>query len=172
VTVRVRDSVSVANGGGISSRVQASAVGKGGNIDINAATLSLTDGAQLTTRTASASDTQPAGQGDAGNVNINVTGAINIAGKRDTGIFSYRGTETVGNGGNITIDAGSLSLRDGARLSTETYGQGNAGTIKVNAAAIVTISGKSSNLNSGLFVNSQSTTGTAGDIIVTSPRVT
>jgi large exoprotein involved in heme utilization and adhesion len=172
VTVRVRDSVSVANGGGISSRVQASAVGKGGNIDINAATLTLTDGAQLTTRTASASDTQPAGQGDSGNVNINVTGAINIAGKRDTGIFSYRGTETVGNGGNITIDAGSLSLRDGARLSTETYGQGNAGTIKVNAADFVTISGNSSNLNSALFVFSKSTTGTAGDIIVTSPRVT
>jgi large exoprotein involved in heme utilization and adhesion len=119
-----------------------------------------------------ASDTQPAGQGDAGNVNINVTGAIDIAGERDTGIFSYLGTGTVGNGGNITIDAGSLSLRDGARLSTETYGQGNAGTIKVNAADFVTISGNSSNLNSALFVFSKSTTGTAGDIIVTSPRVT
>jgi large exoprotein involved in heme utilization and adhesion len=81
-------------------------------------------------------------------------------------------TGTVGNAGNITIDAGSLSLRDGARLSAETVGQGNAGTIKVNAAEEVTISGKSSNFNSGLFVFSQSTTGTAGDIIVTSPRVT
>ena len=39
-------------------------------------------------------------------------------------------------------------------------------------AAKVTISGKSSNFNSGLFVDSQSTTGTAGDIIVTSPKVT
>jgi large exoprotein involved in heme utilization and adhesion len=84
VTVQVRDSVSVANGGGISSRVQASAVGKGGNIDINAATLSLTDGAQLITRTGRASDTQPAGRGDAGNININVTGAIDIAGKTGT----------------------------------------------------------------------------------------
>jgi large exoprotein involved in heme utilization and adhesion len=56
--------------------VQPSAVGKGGNIGINAASLSLTDGAQLLTRTASASNTQPAGQGDAGNINLNVTGAI------------------------------------------------------------------------------------------------
>jgi large exoprotein involved in heme utilization and adhesion len=174
VTVRVRDSVSLANGR-ISSRVQPSAVGKGGNIGINAASLSLTDGAQLLTRTASASNTQPAGQGDAGNINLNVTGAIDIARKRDktsSGIFSYLGTGTVGNGGNITIDAGSLSLRDGARLSAETYGQGNAGTIKVNAGNFVTISGKNSNLKSALFVFSKSRTGTAGDIIVTSPRVT
>jgi large exoprotein involved in heme utilization and adhesion len=150
-------------------------VGKGGNIDINAATLSLTDAASLQTLSGSASDTQPAGRGDAGNVNINVSGAIDIAGKIGTapsGIFSRVETGTLGNGGNITIDADSLSLRDGARLEASTFGQGNAGTIKVNAAANITISGKSSNFNSALFVNSQSTTGTAGDIIVTSPRVT
>jgi large exoprotein involved in heme utilization and adhesion len=57
-------------------------------------------------------------------------------------------------------------------FTASTFGQGNAGTIKVNAADFFTISGKSSNFNSGLFVNSQSPTGTAGDIIVTSPRVT
>ncbi|MBD2534947.1 hypothetical protein H6G97_38150 [Nostoc flagelliforme FACHB-838] len=34
-----------------------------------------------------------------------------------------------------------------------------------------TISGSNSNINGGLFVNSQSTTGTAGNIIIT-PRVT
>ncbi|MEH2463503.1 S-layer family protein [Nostoc sp.] len=61
---------------------------------------------------------------------------------------------------------------DRARLNASTFGQGNAGTIKVNAAAQVTISGKSSSFNSGLFVSSESPTGTAGDIIVTSPRVT
>jgi large exoprotein involved in heme utilization and adhesion len=63
-------------------------------------------------------------------------------------------------------------LQNGALLTAETFGQGNAGTIKVNAAEEVTISSKSSNINSGLFVFSESTTGTAGDIIVTSPRVT
>uniref|UniRef100_UPI0026182AFF S-layer family protein n=1 Tax=uncultured Nostoc sp. TaxID=340711 RepID=UPI0026182AFF len=72
----------------------------------------------------------------------------------------------------ITIDSGSFSLQNGARLSASTFGQGNAGIIKVNATDFFTLSGKSSNLNSGLFVNSQSPTGTAGDIIVTSPRVT
>ncbi len=106
---------------------------------------------------------------------MKVSGAVDIAGEKNSfrsGIFSEVETGTVGNGGNITIDSGSFSLRDGAQLTAETYGRGNAGTIKVNAAAKVTISGKSSNFNRGLFVNSQSTTGTAGDIIVTSPRVT
>ncbi len=176
VTVRARNAVDLAGGQTyIFSTVSDGGVGKGGNIDINAATLSLTDGAQLLTRTSDASDTQPAGRGDAGNVNLNVTGAIDIAGKRGTspsGIFSRMETGTVGNGGNITIDSGSFSLRDGAQLSASTRGQGNAGTIKLNAAAKVTISSNSSNRNSSLFVNSESPTGTTGDIFITSPRVT
>lgn len=81
-------------------------------------------------------------------------------------------TSGLGNAGNITINSGSFLLQDGAQLTAVTFGQGNAGTIKVNAAEEVTISGSSSNFNSDFFVNSQSPTGTAGDIIVTSPRVT
>ncbi|WP_373529989.1 filamentous hemagglutinin N-terminal domain-containing protein [Nostoc sp.] len=175
VTVRSKDAVSLADNAYILSTVEQGGVGRGGNIDINAATLSLKDGAQLLTLTREAFDTQPAGQGDAGNVNVNVTGSVDIAGEKNgfvSGIGSLVQPGTVGHGGNITIDSGSFSLRDGAQLSAETFGQGNAGTIKVNAANFFTISGKSSNYNSGLFVNSQSPTGTAGDIIVTSPRVT
>ena len=138
-----------------------------GNIAVNASNLeilggsflSLIDGAQLQTATREASDTQPAGRGDAGNVNVKVTSIVDIAREKNdfpSAIFS----------------SGSFSLRDDAQLTASTSGQGNAGAIKVNAAAKVTISGKSSNFNSGLFVNSQSPTGTAGDIIVTSPRVT
>ena len=174
VTVHAQDAVSLADAT-IFSTVDAGGVGKGGNIDINAATLSLIDGAQLQTITRGASANQPAGRGDAGNVNVKVTGIVDIAGEKN-GIASAIGssveTGTFGNGGSITIDSGSFSLSNGARLEASTSGQGNAGAIKVNAADFFTISGSSSNLNSGLFVNSQSSTGTAGDIIVTSPRVT
>ncbi|MEH2071489.1 MAG: filamentous hemagglutinin N-terminal domain-containing protein [Nostoc sp.] len=174
VIVQARDAVSFADAD-IFSTVEAGGVGKGGNININAATLSLIDGAQLLTLTSGASATAPAGRGDAGNVNVNVTRSVNIAGEKNSSvsaIFSRVETGTVGNGGNITIDSSSFSLQNGAQLEASTFGQGNAGTIKVNAANFFTISGKSSNLNSGLFVNSQSPTGTAGDVIVTSPRVT
>ncbi|MBN3888610.1 MAG: two-partner secretion domain-containing protein [Nostoc sp.] len=174
VTVGARDAVTLADAD-IFSAVESGGVGKGGNIDINAATLLLIDSAQLATITREASDTQPAGRGDAGNVNVNVTGAVNISGEKNgiqSGIGSFVGTGTVGNGGNITIDSGSFSLSDGAQVTASTFGQGNAGAIKVNATDFFTISDSSSNINSGLFVNSQSTTGTARDIIVTSPRVT
>ncbi|MDF5721786.1 MAG: filamentous hemagglutinin N-terminal domain-containing protein [Rhizonema sp. PD37] len=174
VTVRALDSISL-TGASIFSTVEAGGVGKGGNIDINAATLSLKDGAQLLTLTRAASNTQPAARGDAGNVNVKVTGSVDIAGEKNglpSGIRSRVQTGTVGNGGNITIDSSSLLLQNGALLTAETLGQGNAGTIKVNAANFFTVSGKGANFTSGLFVNSRSTTGTAGDIIVTSPRVT
>ncbi|MEH1912157.1 MAG: filamentous hemagglutinin N-terminal domain-containing protein [Nostoc sp.] len=173
VRVSTKNAVFLADAS-ILSTVQAGGVGKGGNIDINAATLSLTDGAQMGTITRGAFATQPPGRGDAGNVNVNVTGAVDIAGDKNgivSGIASFVETGTVGNGGNITIDSGSFSLRNGARLSAETLGQGNAGTIKVDAADFVTISGNSSHFSSGLFVFSESMTGNAGDIIVTSPRI-
>ncbi|MBN3898608.1 MAG: filamentous hemagglutinin N-terminal domain-containing protein [Nostoc sp. NOS(2021)] len=175
VTVRAKNAVSLAGTAAIFSTVDAGAVGKGGNIDINAASFSLTDGAQLLTATSWASGNQPAGRGNAGNVNVKVSGEVHIAGEKNgfvSGISSRVEEETVGNGGNITIDSGSFSLQDGALLNASTLGQGNAGAIKVNAADFLTISGKSANFTSGLFVNSQSPTGTAGDIIVTSPRVT
>ncbi|WP_375452944.1 filamentous hemagglutinin N-terminal domain-containing protein [uncultured Nostoc sp.] len=175
VTVRAKNAVSLAGTAAIFSTVDAGAVGKGGNIDINAASFSLTDGAQLLTATSWASGNQPAGRGDAGNVNVKVSGEVDIAGEKNgfvSGISSRVEEGTVGNGGNITIDSGSFSLQDGAYFTASTLGQGNAGAIKVNAADFLTISGKSANFTSGLFVNSQSPTGTAGDILVTSPRVT
>ncbi|MDF5726761.1 MAG: S-layer family protein [Rhizonema sp. PD38] len=174
VTVNALDAVSLTNAN-ILSTVEAGGVGKGGNININAATLSLIDGAQLLTITRGATATQPAGRGNAGDVNVKVTREVDIAGQKNgflSGIRSFVEPGTVGNGGNITIDSGSFSLRDGAQLSASTFGQGNAGNITVNAAANLTISGKSSDYISGLYVNSQSPTGTTGDIIVTSPRVT
>ncbi|WP_373529986.1 filamentous hemagglutinin N-terminal domain-containing protein, partial [Nostoc sp.] len=136
VTVSAKDAVSLAGNAAIFSTVEAGGVGKGGNIDINAAILSLIDGAQLATLTAGASATQPPGQGDAGNVNIKVTGAVDITGEKNgspSGIRSRVNTGTVGNGGNIFIDSGSFSLQDGAQLIASTSGQGNAGNVTVRA---------------------------------------
>jgi large exoprotein involved in heme utilization and adhesion len=141
VTVSAKDAVSLADAD-ILSTVESGGVGNGGNIDINAATLSLIDGAQLQTLTAGTSATQPAGRGDAGNVNVNVTGKVDIAGEKNgfgSAILSRVNTGTVGNGGNITIDSGSFSLRDGARLSASTYGQGNAGNVTVSAKDAISL---------------------------------
>ncbi|MCC5600733.1 two-partner secretion domain-containing protein [Nostoc favosum] len=171
VTVRANDAISLANGD-ILSAVEAGGVGKGGNIDINAATLSLTDGAQLLTITREASATQPAGRGDAGNVNVKVTGAVDIAGEKNdfiSGISSLVGTGTVGNGGNIFIDSGDFSLRDGAQLVASTYGQGNAGNVNVKVTGAVDIAGEKNGFKSGIrsFVET-GTVGNGGNITIDS----
>jgi filamentous hemagglutinin family protein len=134
VTVNAKNAVSLINGD-IFSTVEAGGVGKGGDININAGSLSLKDSAQLLSVTRGASTTQPAGRGDAGNINVKVTRDVNIAGKKDripSGIRSSAGTGSVGNGGNIIITAGSFSLQDDAQLQASIYGQGNAGTININ----------------------------------------
>ncbi|MEH2257530.1 two-partner secretion domain-containing protein [Nostoc sp.] len=144
VTVRAKNAISLAGNSGIDSGVGQGSVGNGGNIDINAATLSLTDGASLSTFTGLASDTQPAGRGDAGNVNVKVTGTVDIAGEKNgikSGISSLVSIGGVGNGGNITIDSGDFSLSDGAVLLASTYGQGNAGNVRVSAKNAISLAG-------------------------------
>jgi filamentous hemagglutinin family protein len=159
----------------IFSSVELGSVGQGGNIDVLAGSLSLQNGAQLASSIRDSDGIRPAGIGAAGNVNVKVSGAVDFVGKKDifsSGILSFVGTGAAGTGGNITVDAGSFALRDGAQLSAATYGQGNAGSLTINATDFVTITGKSGSSNSALFVDSQSQTGKAGDLIVSSPQIT
>ncbi|MBE9214581.1 filamentous hemagglutinin N-terminal domain-containing protein, partial [Plectonema cf. radiosum LEGE 06105] len=141
VTVTANDTVSLTDAN-IFSRVEAGGVGNGGNIEINAANLTLRDSAQITTSIRRASDTQSAGRGNAGDVNVNVTGVVDIADRRDTfpsGIRSTVGTGTIGNGGNITVNAGSFNLTEGAELIASTFGEGNAGNVTVTANDTVSL---------------------------------
>jgi large exoprotein involved in heme utilization and adhesion len=175
ISIKTKDNVSLTGfGTGIFSTVESGGKGKGGNIDITAGALSLRDASQLVSSTAGAFDSQPAGEGDAGNVTVKVTGAVDIDGRKNgfsSGISSsLNGTK--GNGGNIIIDAGSISLRNGAQFRAATSGQGNAGTITVNAVDSITLMGKTDQFSSGFFVTSVSPTGKAGDIFVTAPKVT
>jgi filamentous hemagglutinin family protein len=133
VVVNVKDTVSLSDSR-ITSNVYAGGVGNGGRIDINATNLLLTNGGQIQSSTRRAVDTQPAGQGDAGNINVKVTGTVDISGTKNgfsSGIFSLIDEGTIGTGGNITIEAGSVSLRSGATLDSSTDGTGNAGNIKL-----------------------------------------
>jgi filamentous hemagglutinin family protein len=131
VVVNIKDTVSISDAR-ITSNVEAGAVGNGGTIDLNATNLWLTNAGQIQAGTRRASNTQPAGQGDAGNINVKVTGAVDISGTKNgfsSGIFSLIDTGTVGTGGNITIESGNVSLRSGATLDSSTDGTGNAGNI-------------------------------------------
>ncbi|AUB44367.1 Large exoprotein involved in heme utilization or adhesion (plasmid) [Nostoc flagelliforme CCNUN1] len=124
IDINVRDGVTLAGGSGILGSVGTGAQGQGGGIKIRAGSLSLTEGARL--------DTSTAGQGDAGQISLQVADSVSLS--NNAKIRSTVEAEAIGQGNDIEIVARSLSVTNGAQLSASTSGQGNAGNIQINAA--------------------------------------
>jgi filamentous hemagglutinin family protein len=126
---------------GVFTSVESGAVGKGGNIDITARSLFMSNGAQLQ------ADTE--GEGDAGNVKIDAHETVSLDGVGGNGlssaVFSSIGAGGVGKGGNIDIIADSLFITNGAGLSVSNLGQGDAGDVTIHARSIVSLDGVGSN---------------------------
>jgi filamentous hemagglutinin family protein len=120
------------------SKVNVSGAG-GGDITINADYLSLL-GVELLASTF--------GKGDAGNIKINVTGAVDITGGN---IFSKTEVLGEGKGGKIDVNAGSLALTNGAKIETSTSNNGDAGIINVTAKDAISLSNSKiiSSVNAG-----------------------
>jgi filamentous hemagglutinin family protein len=143
ITINARDTVSfdgTNNEGAPSaafSNVESGGEGNGGDISITANSLFLTNGGELNTFIRGGDGTNPGGIGKAGNVKLNITNTTNISGISEngtpSGIFSSVGTGAIGDAGNIEITTGSLFVSDDARIIASTSGQGNAGSIKINA---------------------------------------
>jgi filamentous hemagglutinin family protein len=128
----------------ISGDVESDGVGQGGNVEVTTDSLSLSNGAQLTTSTF--------GTGNAGNVTVNARDRISFNGTSADGQFPSGAFSTVesgamGNGGSISIHVGSLSLLNGARLSTSTLGQGDAGDINIAAGGDIKLRGEARGSN-------------------------
>jgi filamentous hemagglutinin family protein len=138
------------------------AIGQGGNIDIQARSLSITDGASVLTGTL--------GQGDAGNINITTSDSLVISGTAPfptladgtVGGFSsvlYTATDegAEGQGGDIGIDTNSLQVKDGGILSGRSRSKFPGGNITVNANTLELANG-------GQILTTAFDRGTAGDI--------
>jgi filamentous hemagglutinin family protein len=163
VFIQALDSVSVKDNSRITTLVRPNGIGKGGDININAASLSVKTGSQLI------SAIGVNGRGDAGNINIDVTGAVTIMEVTTfpSGLFSLVSRGGVGNGGKITISANSFSLLDGANIFANTNGQGNGGTIQINANDSVTISGTSSTRGDSSEISARTNSSNrGGDIFI------
>ncbi|MDZ8105938.1 MAG: filamentous hemagglutinin N-terminal domain-containing protein [Nostoc sp. DedQUE12a] len=146
----------------IFSQVTSSAVGDGGDININAESLTLGQGNQLTSSTL--------GRGNAGNISVDVRGAVILGGVDSngfgSGIFSQVELSAIGDGGDININADSLTLTQGGSLNARTLGRGNAGNVFVNVRGAVRVDGKDSNgLGTGITTEAESSAvGDGGDI--------
>ena len=144
----------------------------GGNITINANNFRVTG--------ASAIEANTQGQGDAGDITINVANNLNFdSGSRVEATVKDSG---VGNAGKIEINASSLSLDNESRLNTQTFGQGNAGDIIITTTDRVALDNSSeirSNVDNpevrneeGAEVLNNDAEGDAGDIQITTGELT
>jgi filamentous hemagglutinin family protein len=139
------------NPSAVFSNVEAGSIGTGGDIIINANSLSLTNGAQFNTVVLNNLSTQPDRIIKAGNVKLNVSDRIDISGVSDirqsngvysrSGIFSSVEQGAIGNAGNIDITTGSLFVTDGGQIFASTAGRGDAGNITITARDIVSFDG-------------------------------
>ncbi|MBW4543052.1 MAG: filamentous hemagglutinin N-terminal domain-containing protein [Symplocastrum torsivum CPER-KK1] len=113
----------------IFSTVEPGAIANGGQINIQAGTLSLANGSGLQTlvRQADTNRGLPGGQGEAGDVNVDIVGAVTLS---NSGIFSQLEQGAMGKGGNINLDAASLYMTS-SELAAGTFGMGAAGNVLV-----------------------------------------
>ncbi|MDJ0799506.1 MAG: filamentous hemagglutinin N-terminal domain-containing protein [Calothrix sp. MO_167.B12] len=126
---------------GLFSTVENNATGDGGNISVEAQTLTVKDGAQITASTSS--------QGNAGKIFVKAN-SIDLSGISDAGERSAISANVEGNatgqGGDITVEAQTLRVADNARINTSVLGTGKGGVIQVTAKDI-----ELRNSGSGLF---------------------
>jgi filamentous hemagglutinin family protein len=114
------------------------AEGNGGDVEIITNNLSVTNGAEISVSTF--------GKGNAGNLSIfanNANNANNVevnGGDNGlfTGLFAQVGAEATGKGGNIFIGSEQspvkqLSVTNGALVSVDTFGEGDAGNLSIFA---------------------------------------
>ncbi|MBW4470620.1 MAG: filamentous hemagglutinin N-terminal domain-containing protein [Stenomitos rutilans HA7619-LM2] len=161
VTIQARDSVQIRGTApsytylrsGVFTSATPGSVGNGGDVSLATGSLSVSDQGRIITNAE--------GQGDAGNIQIQASGVVLFDGGDAISTFD---SEAAGRGGDIEIEARSLSVLNNAQLSASTTGNGNAGNITASADTVTVNSG-------GQLLTTTSSNGRAGDITVKTPNL-
>lgn len=134
------------------------ASGQGGTIAIETQTLELRNGAQLITSTF--------GAGDVGTLLIDAE-HISLAGGDDleTVISSAVEENATGQGGLLSVTTDTLSIVDGAQMSTGTTGNGPGGDLRIQAQSI-DIQGRNNLARSGIVASALEGEGAGGDVTI------
>ncbi|MEM9271810.1 MAG: filamentous hemagglutinin N-terminal domain-containing protein [Cyanobacteria bacterium P01_F01_bin.143] len=136
LTTAIRNNVGVSSARRISESDRSSAIGNAGNININTGTLDLINVSSINNSTY--------GVGNGGNItiqaqSISLTGFNTLIEAKVRGLSANSIQEVAqGNGGDINILTGSLSL-DNSEINTSVLSnsEGNAGNININASGEV-----------------------------------
>jgi filamentous hemagglutinin family protein len=144
----------------------------GGSVTVNAGNLNLTAGefgssfirAGIRPESTSA-------EAQAGDVTINVTDKITLDNSNIGNQFAPGGA---GNLGNINIFTGSLEAINGGQVSTDTFGQGNAGSINITATGDITFDGQNSGGIPSRAISqvNPDAVGDAGDVSISTNNLT
>jgi filamentous hemagglutinin family protein len=138
----------------------------GGNITVNARNLNLAEEESFESvlqagRTADS--TSPEVQ--AGDITINATELVALNSSR---ISNNVEAEALGNSGDIKITTPNLSLTNLSSIDTDTFGQGNAGSIDISATESITLDNSISGISSGVEPGAK---GNGGELNITTPNL-
>jgi large exoprotein involved in heme utilization and adhesion len=126
----------------------------GGSILVEAKELIVKDGGHIAVSSIASKDTQ---SGKGGDITIRVQGTVELSGvnpygenERGFGSGIYARSigvgDNAGDAGKITLQAGSLIIRDGAMIISNTNNNAQGGNIDIDVHGTVTITGDASNI--------------------------
>jgi filamentous hemagglutinin family protein len=166
-------SLLISDGGGVEAGIAGN--GNGGNIIINARDTIAVDGTGLIFGSIEvfsdiSADVFPGSIGNAGNIEID-TGKLSVT--NGAVVSADTLTDTTGNGGNLTIKTEQLTLSgDASQISATTFGDGDAGSVTINASDSINLSGNSETSRSGLFASAIIGSGNGGDLAISTDKLT
>ncbi len=160
--ITVDRALSIVGSGKISADTLSS--GKGGALSVHAGSLSIDGSATPDFFTGIVADSEPGATGDAGNLTVTVDHALNIVGRGEISVTTF----SSGNGGNLSVHAGSL-LIDGSLTPFQFTGiaaesnkvaTGNAGDLTITVDQTLSVIG------SGLISAVTASSGNGGNVII------
>jgi filamentous hemagglutinin family protein len=171
ISIQATESFEIAGGtgsfsSGVTTSIQPSGAGQGGNIAIETGILKVSNGGSIRSTLA--------GNGTAGNITIRATDVtvsdpvIDPLSQFVTGINTSVGKNVVGSGGTINLTADNLRVFNGGQITSSTDGNGAAGNVNLQVNNI-TIEGNSQPLTDGRILSStitasSTTTSDAGSV--------
>jgi filamentous hemagglutinin family protein len=138
---------------------------EGGNLTVNANNLEISGDSLLQGGTFASTGIA---DGQSGDIILNATGEIKI----DSSTIDN--AVEIGNGGALNITTPNLALTNGGEISADTLGQGDGGTINIDATESVTLDGTSAdgNFSSAIFNTVQEgAVGNGGEINIIAPNL-
>ena len=142
---------------GIASHAEPGSTGDAEQVSVTAGNLSMSAGGEISSSTFSS--------GKAGSVVVNVADLLSIDGLNAaagvaTGIAAQTNPGSTGNGGLVSVTAGSLAMTNGGTISAATFGPGAGGAVTVGVTGPLSITGAGSAITSEAF----SSSGSAGSV--------